>query len=66
MGSGEDRQAPPFTAVTTQLEDFFAWQAGAQFGYAGSSSAAATLMAMTLAHSGILKLATPNHLARWG
>jgi len=35
MGSGEDRQAPPFTAVTTQLEDFFAWQAGAQLGYAG-------------------------------
>jgi outer membrane protein OmpU len=35
MGSGEDRQAPPFTAVTTQLEDFFAWQAGAQFGYGG-------------------------------
>jgi outer membrane protein OmpU len=35
MASGEDRQAPPFTAVTTQLEDFFAWQAGAQLGYAG-------------------------------
>ena len=33
--SGEDRQAPPFSAVTTELEDFFAWQAGAQIGYAG-------------------------------
>jgi outer membrane protein OmpU len=37
MGSGEDRQAPPFTtaAGATELEDFFAWQAGAQIGYAG-------------------------------
>ncbi len=37
MGSGEDRQFPPFTtaAGATQLEDFFAWQAGAQLGYAG-------------------------------
>jgi predicted porin len=37
MGSGEDRQSPPFTtpAAATQLEDFFAWQAGAQVGYAG-------------------------------
>ena len=37
MGSGEDRQFPPFTApaAATQLEDFFAWQAGAQIGYAG-------------------------------
>jgi predicted porin len=34
MGSGEDRQFPPFAAAT-QLEDFFAWQAGAQLGYAG-------------------------------
>jgi outer membrane protein OmpU len=35
MGSGEDRQFPPFTTAPTQLEDFFAWQAGAQLGYAG-------------------------------
>jgi hypothetical protein len=37
MGSGEDRQFPPFTSAVgaTQLEDFFAWQAGAQLGYAG-------------------------------
>jgi outer membrane protein OmpU len=35
MGSGEDRQFPPFSAVATELEDFFAWQAGAQIGYAG-------------------------------
>jgi outer membrane protein OmpU len=37
MASGEDRQSPPFTTVAgaTQLEDFFAWQAGAQLGYAG-------------------------------
>ena len=34
MASGEDRQFPPF-AAPTQLEDFFAWQAGAQLGYAG-------------------------------
>jgi hypothetical protein len=34
MGSGEDRQFPPF-AAPTELEDFFAWQAGAQIGYAG-------------------------------
>jgi hypothetical protein len=34
MGSGEDRQFPPF-APPTELEDFFAWQAGAQIGYAG-------------------------------
>jgi outer membrane protein OmpU len=33
--SGEDRQAPPFTAVNRELEEFFAWQAGAQIGYAG-------------------------------
>jgi len=33
--SGEDRQGPGFVATPTQLEDFFAWQAGAQFGYAG-------------------------------
>jgi outer membrane protein OmpU len=35
--SGEDRQGPPFTtpAAATELEDFFAWQAGAQIGYAG-------------------------------
>jgi len=33
--SGEDRQAPPFTTVNRELEDFFAWQAGAQIGYAG-------------------------------
>jgi outer membrane protein OmpU len=37
MAYGEDRQFPPFTtaAGATQLEDFFAWQAGAQLGYAG-------------------------------
>jgi len=37
MAYGEDRQFPPFTtpAAATQLEDFFAWQAGAQLGYAG-------------------------------
>ena len=35
MASGEDRQFPPFTTAATQLEDFFAWQAGAQLGYAG-------------------------------
>jgi hypothetical protein len=37
MGSGEDRQFPPFVGAgaATQLEDFFAWQAGAQLGYAG-------------------------------
>jgi len=40
MASGEDRQGPPFAGGTTgvpatQLEDFFAWQAGAQIGYAG-------------------------------
>jgi hypothetical protein len=37
MASGEDRQGVPFTtaATSTQLEDFFAWQAGAQLGYAG-------------------------------
>jgi predicted porin len=37
MASGEDRQFPPFVAAAdaTQLEDFFAWQAGAQLGYAG-------------------------------
>jgi len=34
MGSGEDRQFPPF-ALPTELEDFFAWQAGAQIGYGG-------------------------------
>jgi predicted porin len=37
MASGEDKQFPPFVAAAdaTQLEDFFAWQAGAQLGYAG-------------------------------
>jgi outer membrane protein OmpU len=37
MATGEDRQFPPFVApaAATQLEDFFAWQAGAQFGYGG-------------------------------
>jgi outer membrane protein OmpU len=35
MGTGEDRQFPPFAIVPTELEDFFAWQAGAQIGYAG-------------------------------
>jgi outer membrane protein OmpU len=34
MASGEDRQGPGFGG-TGQLEDFFAWQAGAQVGYAG-------------------------------
>jgi hypothetical protein len=40
MASGEDRQGAPFAGglgqpPATQLEDFFAWQAGAQVGYAG-------------------------------
>jgi outer membrane protein OmpU len=37
MASGEDKQFPPFVDAVdaTQLEDFFAWQAGAQLGYAG-------------------------------